>query len=272
MGRKKKKESGEELFELFYSEEYKERWPELKAALLYPVKHMELRFSDDLSSYFLDKASWVAAQCLPVKKGMKVLDMCAAPGGKSLIMASFLKGSGSLTSNELSPTRRNRLKTVLKEHLPEEWYQNIRVSGFDASKWCLYEKNIYNAVLLDAPCSSERHLLHSPEHLKKWTPARTRNLAFRQYSLAVSALDTLKPDGWLLYSTCSLSPLENDGIIRKMLKKRKGAFQVCNIENSEGEKTEYGRIILPDKGGWGPIYFCLMKKTDFSQEGDSANL
>ena len=142
---------------------------------------------------------------------------------------------------------------------------SIRVTGFDGSKWCLFEKEVFDAILLDAPCSSERHLLHSPEHLKKWSPSRSKNLAVRQYSLAVSALDTLKPGAFLLYSTCSLSPLENDGIIRKMLKKRKGLFEVIPSDVPEGENTDFGKLILPDKDGWGPLYFCLLRKSPACQ-------
>ncbi len=260
MGRKKAKIPGDQLFESYYSNQFGDRWPNLKKALLKAGSHMELKFPGSRSSYFLDRASWTAARALPVIPGMEVLDMCAAPGGKSLILASRLQGDGSLTCNELSPARRKRLKTVLFEHLPEEWHKIIRITGFDASKWCLHEKEAYDAVLLDAPCSSERHLLHSPEHLKQWSPGRTKNLAIRQYSLAVSALDTLKPGGWLLYSTCSLSSLENDGIIEKMLKKRKGYFTVTDIRSEEGENTKYGKMILPDQGGWGPIYFTLLQK------------
>ena len=275
MGSKKKKIPGAEQFDRFFADVYGERWESLKNALLEPGKHMDLQIAEDKSIYYLDRASWIAAKSLPLQPGMAVLDLCAAPGGKSLILASKLEGTGSLTCNELSPGRRKRLRTVLHDHLPQDWQEQIHVTGFDGSKWCLYEKEVFDAVLLDAPCSSERHLLHSPEHLKQWSPARTKNLAVRQYSLAVSALDTLKPGGWMLYSTCSLSPLENDGIIAKMLKKRKGLFEVVPTV-SEGEDSEYGKMILPDREGWGPIYFCLIRKTENqsedSESGDSANL
>ena len=260
MARKKTKLQGVKLFDDFYKEIYPRRWDALKKALLQPGKHMELNISPEKLTYYLDKASWTAAMTLPLEPGFRVLDMCAAPGGKSLILASRLEGTGSLTCNELSPNRRKRLKTVLQDHLPDEWQESIKVTGFDAAKWCLYEKEVYDAVLLDAPCSSERHLLHSPSILNQWSPGRTKNLAVRQYSLAVSALEVLKPGGWLLYSTCSLSPLENDGVIARMLKKRKGLFEVVEADNKEGESTEYGKIILPDRGDWGPIYYALLKK------------
>ena len=261
MGRKKNRIPGAKQFDLFYGDIYGDRWNGLKSALLQDVKHMKLQIDPEKSTYYLDRASWIAAGVLPVEPGMRILDMCAAPGGKSLILASALRGTGILNCNELSPNRRNRLKTVLQDHLPDEWLDSIRVTGFDGSKWCLFEKEVFDAVLLDAPCSSERHLLHSPEHLKKWSPSRSKNLAVRQYSLAVSALDTLKPGAFLLYSTCSLSPLENDGIIRKMLKKRKGLFEVVPPDIPEGENTDFGKLILPDKDGWGPLYFCLLRKS-----------
>ena len=111
---KKNRIPGPEQFDLFYRDIYGDRWNGLKSALLQDVKHMELQIAPDKSTYYLDRASWIAAGTLPVKPGMKVLDMCAAPGGKSLILASALKGTGNLNCNELSPVRRNRLKTVLQ--------------------------------------------------------------------------------------------------------------------------------------------------------------
>jgi len=265
---KKKKKTGAELFDRFYRDIYQERWDGLKEALEKPVRHMEYQPAAGGETYFLDRASWTAASCLPVEEGMDVLDLCAAPGGKSLILSAALKGTGTLTCNEISPSRRTRLAYVLENHLPEEWRQSTRVTGYDGTRWCLHEQNAYDAVLLDAPCSSERHLLHSPAHMKTWTPARTKNLAVREYSLAVSALDAVRPGGWLLYSTCSLSPIENDGIIEKMMKKRKGRFEVIRPEvpEAEAEPTEYGCRILPDREGWGPIYFCLMKKTEIQEQ------
>jgi 16S rRNA C967 or C1407 C5-methylase (RsmB/RsmF family) len=258
MGKRRKK-SGEELFEDFYGRSWGKRWPLLKEALLKDVTHYKLEEGLN-KAYYLDEASLYPARELDIQEGERVLDMCAAPGGKSLIIARALKGSGSLTVNDTSPARRQRLRTVLKDHLPHVWQKNIRITAFDASLWYRYEKNCYDKILLDAPCSSERHVLNSPEHLKRWSPARVKGLAPRQFALLCSALEVVKPGGLIVYSTCALAHEENDMIIERLEKKRQGRFRVEKIQNPGGDISSKGCHILPDKKGLGPIYYSRIKK------------
>lgn len=243
-------------FDSHYAALYGERWPALQQALLAPVQHI------DYGGYFLDKASVIAAESLPVLPGNAILDLCAAPGGKSLVLAKHLAQGCSLTSNERSATRRARLKTVLDTYVDPRWHSQIQITGHDATKWCLYEKEAYDAILLDAPCSSERHLLHSPHLLSTWSVKRSRQLAVRQYAMLVSALDVLKPGGYVLYATCALSHTENDGVIAKALRKRKHLCAIAPFLTKPpiGEPTQFGWMILPDHTGFGPLYFSLMKK------------
>ena len=258
---KKKKIS----FEDFYADIYGNRWEALKESLLADPAHMNLE-EGLLKTYYMDPASAVAAGQLGVQEGDSVLDMCAAPGGKTLILASALKGSGSLVSNDRSPDRRRRLSKVIEEHLPAEHRSNISISGYDATRWGLFEKDVYDRVLLDAPCSSEQHVLKSPAHLKKWSPARTKQLAIQAHAMLAAAVDAVKPGGIILYSTCSLSPLENDGVIEKLLKKRSELVEVLSADENRGEKTLYGRHILPDQcPGEGPIYYAKLRKTGKQQ-------
>lgn len=74
-------------------------------------------------------------------------------------------------------------------------------------------------VLVDVPCSSERHLIHDESELRKWTPRRSATLAKKQYELLLAALRTVRVGGIVVYSTCSISSLENDGVIAKVLYK-----------------------------------------------------
>jgi 5-methylcytosine rRNA methyltransferase NSUN4 len=258
---KKGKKSGEELFEEYYASRWGERWYSLKKSLFDEVTHYSLTEGLE-QTYFLDEASLYPPKELDVKLGETVLDVCAAPGGKSLILATALQGSGSLTVNDLSPDRRRRLRQVMESHLRPEWQENIRFTGFDGSLWYRYEPNSYDKILLDAPCSSERHVLNSPEHLKKWTPGRIKSLAPRQFALLCSALETVKPGGLIVYSTCALAEEENDLIIERLMKKRKGRFTVEPTLLSKGEETRYGRHILPDRDGAGPIYYCRIRREE----------
>ncbi len=267
MARKKSKPD----FETWYSDLFKERWKELRHSMEKPGTHFELN-RGLLIPYFLDRASLYPVEALKLSKAEHILDMCAAPGGKSLAIATQMPESALLTSNDRSANRRGRLKKVLDEHLPEGIRARVTVTGHDASRWGLHEQNCYDRILADVPCSSERHLVQDPVYLKDWSPARTRHLSVQAYAILAAAFTALKPGGRIVYSTCALSPMENDEVIRK-LKKKHGTSAVffsdstCNSPDTEnsGEATEFGRIILPDTcGGLGPIFYACIGKLDGS--------
>ena len=258
MAKKDKKPSGAELFDSYYSELYGERWSSLRAALL--GEPCQCGYSEKLlKTYYLDTGSVRAARALPLENAEKIADFCAAPGGKSLVIASTMPEDATLVSNERSRDRKARLQKVLDEHLPEEIRSRVSVSGFDASCWCNYEREAYDRILLDAPCSSERHVMADPKYLALWTPARIRNLAVTQWSLLSSAFLVLKKGGFMVYSTCALAYAENDGVIKKLLKKYADASVVALPETDpdglcNGERTEFGVHVLPDRqNGAGPL-------------------
>ena len=248
-----------EDFDTYYRAIWQERWENLKKSFEGESCYCTLE-AGLLKPYFLDKASTYPAQALNVQPGDTVLDLCAAPGGKTLILALAKGEAGTLVANDKSADRRLRLKTVVNEHLPASIAETVHITGYDAATWGLYQKNMYDRVLLDAPCSSERHVLSSPYYLAQWTPARTKQLAIRQFAMLAAALDAAKPGGRIVYSTCSISPLENDGVVEKLFKKRKDMFDIIGLEPEIGEKTKYGIQILPDTTGAGPIYYCCLEK------------
>ncbi len=244
-------------FDAWYGELYGERWPALREALLRDTAAMELHKGLN-KPYFLDKASYLAATNLGVLPGERVLDMCAAPGGKTLVLAVALGGAGKLIANDRSAARRERLKRVLTEHLPPASLTAITITSHDATRWGLYEQDIYDRVLLDAPCSSERHILRSAAHLDRWSPARSRHLTHQAYAMLAAAYTAAKPGGVILYSTCALSPLENDGVVEKLLAKR---YATIDTVSAPGEKTAYGVQITPDRdNGQGPMYIAKLTK------------
>jgi 16S rRNA C967 or C1407 C5-methylase (RsmB/RsmF family) len=251
-------------FHPFYEKVYGERWPGLLEALLKCDTKVERECFGGYSRYVLDSASIRAAEALRVRPGDRVLDLCAAPGGKSLILAEALSGKGSLIANELSSARRLRLKEVLDGHVPPGARALIEVTGFDGNQFGLKRPDHFDRVLLDAPCSSERHLLQEDPEQKDWKESRTKQLAMRQYSLLCSALLALKPGGTLVYSTCSLSPLENDGVVERLLERKEGLVKVDEDSSDlQGlSRTRLGYEIFPDRAsGAGPIYFSRLIKT-----------
>lgn len=263
-----------EGFEAHHSERFGPRWPILKAALLEEGKKFQLEnpFWQEGSSlerfYHLDPASVRAADALPLVEGGRHLDLCAAPGGKALT-AIFRAPTGmSFILNDSSRDRVKRLKAVLHDFLPPEKLSQVRVTNHVGERWGLHEQEAYDSVLVDAPCSGERHLLKTPAELKIWSPNRSKGLAQRQFALLCSALETVKVGGHILYSTCSIESLENDLVIRRLLERRAGRVEVVkepeifkrDLVELAPEKTDYGAILLPDRSAGGPIYYCLLKR------------
>lgn len=221
------------------------------------------RNSDELLDiYVMDPASVMVARALDVHDGDRVLDMCAAPGGKSLVLIEALSNSGEIFCNDLSPERRERLKKVIQQYVPRTIRDRVWVTGKDGVQFGLKEAESFDRVLLDAPCSGERHILENTEAQEQWSPRRTEHLASRQYSLLAAALLAVKPGGRIVYSTCSISPDENDGVIKKLLKKKKDAVRLVQADlGVGGERTEFGVAYMPDTCGFGPLYFSIIEKT-----------
>ncbi|MBC7743306.1 MAG: RsmB/NOP family class I SAM-dependent RNA methyltransferase [Bdellovibrionaceae bacterium] len=291
------------LFEKYFEKIYGDRWPQLKQSLFVHEKQILRKnlFVDvdsaklkDLEPagflpdaywkpegyalqknanglydfYVMDPASAIVARALEVCGADKVLDLCAAPGGKTLILAEQMSlaessgVSGTLISNEMSEGRRERLMRVLHEYIPKEQRLFISVKGLDGNQYGLRNAETYDRILADVPCSGERHLFENQKEFALWTERRTKNLAVRQYSLLSSAWLALKPGGRIVYSTCSISPEENDAVIAKLIKKREPIILRPEWLDKIKflEKTLSGYQILPDRAGFGPMYFAVIEK------------
>lgn len=256
-----KRTDGGAAFDTYYSGLFGSRWPALRAALMRETQPEAFSVCAG-KPYYLDKASVYAAESLPALDEGYCLDMCAAPGGKTLVLAARMGRTVRIQANELSRPRRARLLTVLDEHLPPETRARIAVTGFDAATIPRYRREYYDRILLDAPCSSERHVMADAKYLACWTPARIKTLALRQWALLSAAFLLLKPGGFLTYATCALSDTENDGVVQKLLKKYGSAAAVRDsLPPVPCEKTRFGRSFLPDTcAGSGPLYFSLIEK------------
>lgn len=277
MKQKKEKLSGADGFDKYYTEIYGERWQKLKESLFTENQAVEYKIPGAEKTYFLDSASVFAALCLPLKGAKNILDLCAAPGGKTLVLASRMDDDAVLSSNERSPERKHRLNTVVNTCLPENISTKIKVSCSDGATWCTRQTECFDRILLDAPCSSERHVILDQKYLKDWSPSRIKTVTTEQWALLSSAYRLLTVDGVMVYSTCALCPSENDEMIERLFKKfnKSGeSLQILplnpdyseikdfvTINNFDYEKTKYGYHITPDKhNGAGPIYFSIIKK------------
>lgn len=258
---KAKKVKGAEAFGAHFFEIYGDRWPTLREAML--KDRSDTTLEGTRADYHLDSASLHPPSVLKPEPGESILDLCSAPGGKALQLALAMDGLGSLVLNELSATRRQRLKRVIEEHLEEKQCRIIKTLGQDGSLLYRHHPASFDGILIDAPCSSERHLLHSQKDLETWGPKRSAHLSHRQMGLLCSALEMLKPGGRMVYSTCSISPQENEILIRRFLKKRKGRVVATELDDTIGEGLEFGRITLPDAApGQGPMFTCRLERVD----------
>ena len=277
MKQKSAKLSGAEGFEQYYGELFGQRWQKIKDSFAGESSAVEYHVTGAEQPYFLDSASVLAALSLPLENATDLLDLCAAPGGKTLVLASRMPADATLSSNERSPERKHRLSTVVQTCLPPQIAERVTTSCSDGATWCTRQNECFDRILLDAPCSSERHVIADPKYLNNWSPSRIKTVTTEQWALLSSAYRLLRPEGILLYSTCALCPQENDGMIERLYKKfnKDGtAFSLLapepKIEEIADfvkltlpgfEKTQYGYMIMPDKeNGAGPIYFSIIRK------------
>lgn len=214
--------------------------------------------------FLMDPASVHVALSVGVAPGDRVLDLCAAPGGKTLILLEQLQGEGSCLANELSSPRRKRLVDLVRKYVPDENRSQIEVRGKDGLRMGLLMPEAFNRVLADVPCSSEKHLVEQGE-TGQWSEKRSKTLSKKQYGLLTSAALTVEIGGTLVYSTCSISPYENDGVLERFIKRKGKNFRLDpspKWEEQGAEATEFGAVFLPDRCGYGPMYVSRLLRSE----------
>lgn len=206
--------------------------------------------------YLQNASSLLPVLALDPQQGEKILDSCAAPGGK----ASFLSESGAkLTVNDSSMPRMNRLLQVFDElKLTQPTYH----TGNAAILFKRYPEH-FDKILLDAPCSSEKHVINSEKYLAQWKPGRVKGICNTQLSLINGLVRALKPGGRMVYSTCSINPKENELLIEKFLKKHAEKCKVINYPTSlpgSQENSAYGKIDLENTENFDPMFIAIIQK------------
>ncbi len=160
-------------------------------------------------AYYMQEPSAASAvTLLQPRPGERVLDLCAAPGGKSTQIAAALQGSGLLWCNEYVRPRAQ----VLAQNLERCGVRGAVVSNADAAVLCGRLPGFFDAVLVDAPCSGEGMFRKEPEALAGWSEDSIRRCAERQRGILDAAAGAVRPGGRLVYSTCTFAPEENEGM------------------------------------------------------------
>lgn len=165
--------------------------------------------------YIQEPSAMSAAALLAPKPGMRVLDLCAAPGGKSTQLATYLGDSGLLVSNEIN-TQRSR---ILSQNIERMGIKNAIVTNEDSFVLASHSPGFFNAIQVDAPCSGEGMFRKLPEAIEQWSMENVAICAARQKEILDNAAVMLKPGGTIVYSTCTFSKEENEDVIEYFLEK-----------------------------------------------------
>ncbi|MDI9488797.1 MAG: RsmB/NOP family class I SAM-dependent RNA methyltransferase, partial [Bacillota bacterium] len=152
--------------------------------------------------YIQEPSAMTPASLLPVKPGEKVLDLCAAPGGKSTELGAKLQGKGLLVSNDIS---NSRAKALLK-NIELFGIKNAYVLSESPNRLAEHFPQYFDKILVDAPCSGEGMFRKSPSIMKNWEQYGVDYYNKLQKEIIIYAAKMLKPGGMMLYSTCTFSP------------------------------------------------------------------
>lgn len=183
--------------------------------------------------YIQEPSAMSAAALLAPKPGMKVLDLCAAPGGKSTQLSTYLGDSGLLVSNEIN-TQRSR---ILSQNIERMGIKNAVVTNEDSFTLAAHFPNFFHAIQVDAPCSGEGMFRKLPEAVNEWSPQNVAICAARQKEILDNAATMLKAGGTIVYSTCTFSKEENEDVIEYFLQEHPD-FTVEKMERFWPHKQE----------------------------------
>ena len=204
------------------------------------------------------QASQLAALCLEAKPGETVLDLCAAPGGKTLLLAEEMQNTGSLYSCDVAEHRVNLIKAAVERM----GFSNVTALCSDATRPnpALPQAD---RILVDAPCSGLGILAKKPDiRYKTLEKGRHDELLATQRSILDTAAGLLKPGGRLVYSTCTIDPAENEEQVAAFLE-RHPAFRVITpgVAFPDGMTVgERGALSVPTRTGMDGFFLCAMQK------------
>lgn len=184
--------------------------------------------------YYIQEASAMApAMLCGAKPGDRILDLCAAPGGKSTKLAASLCGEGILVANEIHPERAK----VLSSNLERMGVRNALVTNEAPQRLASRFPLFFDKIVVDAPCSGEGMFRKEEEALAHWSPENVRMCSERQTQILDEAAAMLRSGGRLVYSTCTFSPEENEAVIFRFLADHPD-FSVVSIPDLSGIKMK----------------------------------
>jgi 16S rRNA C967 or C1407 C5-methylase (RsmB/RsmF family)/NOL1/NOP2/fmu family ribosome biogenesis protein len=221
-----------------------------------PLFHAGCYYVQEASSMFLEQAF---KQLVDLSRPLKVLDLSAAPGGKSTHIQSLISADSLLVSNEVIRSRAG----ILKDNIIKWGCENIMVTNNDPKDFQDLEE-YFDIIVVDAPCSGSGLFRREPDAIEEWSLNHVQLCSQRQQRIVADVWKALKRDGLLIYSTCSYSIEEDEAIVEWMLRDFSVAYCPLSIDPAWGiTETNNGYRFWPHKlKGEGFFISCLRKSGD----------
>ncbi len=217
-----------------------------------PLFHAGCYYVQEASSMFLEQVyKIINKENTPVK----ILDLCAAPGGKSTHLLSLIGKDSLLISNEIIPGR----NTILQQNLVKWGYPNVIVTQNQASDFSRLEE-FFDIIVIDAPCSGEGLFRKDKLAINEWSIDNVDRCVTRQETIIREILPSLKPGGHIIYSTCTFEPSENDLQIEKAIAKYDLELVDLSDIGFNSTVTKFGIQCYPHKVKGEGFYIAALKK------------
>ncbi|MCC7402411.1 MAG: Fmu (Sun) domain protein [Chitinophagaceae bacterium] len=224
-----------------------------------PLFHAGCYYVQEASSMFLEQA---LSQTVDLSQSLKILDLCAAPGGKSTHIQSLISQESLLVSNEVIRSR----VPVLKDNIIKWGAENVVVTQNDPKEFSSL-KNYFDIIVIDAPCSGSGLFRRDPEAVSEWSLSNVKLCSMRQQRIIADVLPALKNDGILIYSTCSYSKEENEDICKWLIDEMRIQNLKLKIENKWNVvESSFGYRFWPDKVKGEGFFLACFKKSGMDDD------
>jgi 16S rRNA C967 or C1407 C5-methylase (RsmB/RsmF family)/NOL1/NOP2/fmu family ribosome biogenesis protein len=217
-----------------------------------PNFHAGLYYVQEASSMFIEQ---IWKQLHLENKKIKALDLCAAPGGKSTHLLSLMSEDSCLVSNEVVAARNK----ILQQNISKWGTANCIVTQNKPEDFCAIE-NFFDVVLVDAPCSGEGLFRKDVDAINEWSVKNVSICSVRQQQILENISGSIKPGGFLIYSTCTFEHSENDDNIEKMLATGEWNLVEFNSSFENVSKTKFGWQFYPHKIKGEGFYISVLQK------------
>lgn len=218
-----------------------------------PLFHAGCYYPQEAGSQLLD----AVLRRLDLPDSPVILDLCAAPGGKSTLIAAFLNGKGLLVSNEVIHAR----SKVLKENLIKWGASNSVVTNNDPADFGRVPQ-LFDCVVIDAPCSGEGMFRKDPAARNEWSQANVDLCSARQRRIVMDAWDCLKPGGYLVYSTCTFNSQENEENVAWFANQLPADIERILLPFARADREKTGWYALPGELETEGFYLSILRKPE----------